>query len=178
LVFQARDGPVSASATITITGDMVDVELTSLENNPTGVGQLVSGIFITLSSAGTSDSLSGVSGNLISIAPGGVYSSARTMTLANTHWGTSLSASTICLETAGTCALGMTPDQMFIGSPGPGNLYSNANSSITNNHGTDFGLAGVAVGVPGPTAGAGLPGLALAGIGLFVGWRRRRRAGA
>jgi hypothetical protein len=34
------------------------------------------------------------------------------------------------------------------------------------------------VGVPGPTAGAGLPGLALASIALFVGWRRRRRADA
>jgi len=33
-------------------------------------------------------------------------------------------------------------------------------------------------GVPGPTAGAGLPGLALAGIGLFIGWRHRRRADA
>lgn len=31
--------------------------------------------------------------------------------------------------------------------------------------------------VPGPTAGAGLPGLALTGIGLF-GWWRRRRADA
>jgi MYXO-CTERM domain-containing protein len=34
------------------------------------------------------------------------------------------------------------------------------------------------VAVPGPTAGAGLPGLALAGIGLFIGWRRRRRVDA
>jgi hypothetical protein len=32
--------------------------------------------------------------------------------------------------------------------------------------------------VPGPTAGAGLPGLALAGFGLFIGWRRRRRINA
>jgi len=32
--------------------------------------------------------------------------------------------------------------------------------------------------VPGPTAGAGLPGVALAGIGLFIGWRRRRRIDA
>jgi MYXO-CTERM domain-containing protein len=34
------------------------------------------------------------------------------------------------------------------------------------------------VGVPGPVAGSGLPGLALAGIGLFVGWRRRRQIDA
>jgi hypothetical protein len=56
-------------------------------------------------------------------------------------------------------------------------LYFAADIIGTNLKTGDVG-APTPVGVPRPTAGAGLPGLALAGIGLFVGWRRRRRADA
>jgi hypothetical protein len=38
----------------------------------------------------------------------------------------------------------------------------------------NFGFTDPPVGIPGPTAGAGLPGMALAGAGLLAWWRRRR----
>jgi MYXO-CTERM domain-containing protein len=48
----------------------------------------------------------------------------------------------------------------------------------TANSGAILEQDGPPTGVPGPTAGAGLPGLALAGFGLFIGWRRRRQSQA
>ncbi|HEX9200264.1 MAG TPA: PEP-CTERM sorting domain-containing protein [Acidobacteriaceae bacterium] len=118
------DGPESASATITTGANSLVVSLSSLIANPTSAGQEVSGIFITLGSAPTSDSLSSSSGTLIDISPGGTVTSGGS---AITHWGTSFSGSTVCLETAGDCAVGGKPIDLIIGS-GP---YANANPSIT-----------------------------------------------
>lgn len=118
------DGPEGASATITTSANAIMINLSSLQNSPTAAGQEVSGIFLTLSGAPTSDSLSSASGALIHIAGGGgVTSDSGSIT----HWKTSLSSSTICLETAGTCAVGGKPINLIIGS-GP---YTSANPSIT-----------------------------------------------
>ena len=124
------DGPESASATITTGTNSLIVALSNLQSfdskTPTAAGQEVSGIFITLSSAPTSESLSSASGTLIDIADGGAVTPPPAGTTID-HWGTSLSSSTICLETAGTCAVGGSPIDLIIG-PGP---YASANSSIT-----------------------------------------------
>ena len=145
------DGPEDASATITTGTNSLIVSLSSLELNPTGAGQEVSGIMITLSSSPTSDSLSSASGTLIDIAPGGAVTTLSTGTINPSidHWGTSLSGSVICLETAGNCAQGGSPIDLIIG-PGP---YSSANSSITGRNpqiqgtGTfDFTVNGVSIG--------------------------------
>jgi len=44
--------------------------------------------------------------------------------------------------------------------------------------GPDLGVTGTPVPVPGPIAGAGLPGLVFAGGGLLFWWRRRRTDGS
>jgi hypothetical protein len=118
------DGPESASATITTGLNLLTISLSSLIANPTAAGQEVSGIFVTLSNTPTSDSLSSASGTLIDIAGGGtVTPNGGTID----HWGTSRTGATICLETAGNCAVGGKPIDLIIGS-GP---YTDANPSIT-----------------------------------------------
>jgi len=118
------DGPESASATITTGVGTVTVVLSSLINNPTAAGQLVSGIQINLGGGvPATASLSSASGTTINIASGGAVTPGGAIT----HWGASVSGGTIFLATAGTGAPGGSPINLIIGS-GP---YTNANSSIT-----------------------------------------------
>jgi len=66
------DGPESAAATITTGVGTVTVVLSSLINNPTAAGQLVSGIQINLGGGvPATASLSSASGTTINIASGG-----------------------------------------------------------------------------------------------------------
>jgi hypothetical protein len=129
------DGAGSASATITTGSNSLIVSLSSLlapssQSNPFGAGQEVSGIFITLGSAPTSSTtLSGTpSGTLIKIS-GGVATVDTSDSI--THWGTSSTGDVVCLETAGTCAVGTSPIDLIIGSGSDATAYANANPSIT-----------------------------------------------
>jgi len=137
------DGPVSASATITTTdAGTITVALSNLIANPTGAGQLVSGIELTLNNSAspttniplfTTDSLLSASGTTIDIGPGGTVSPDIAGRI--THWGTTISGGEIVLATAGKDAPPGKPINLIIGPTGPGGLYdnsgNNANSSIT-----------------------------------------------
>jgi PEP-CTERM motif len=118
------DGALSASAIITTLANSIIVSLSSGIANPTSAGQEVSDISFSLSNTPTSLSLSTATGNLINIGPGGVATPAGDTI---THWGTSLTGSTVLLEAAGPAAPGGKPIDLIIGT---GPLYTNANASI------------------------------------------------
>jgi hypothetical protein len=86
-----------------------------------------------------------------------------------------------CLNAGGANCGGLTTGDIAIKTP-TGNIQGGSQSDIHNSSGIlDNGvltLAGgfVTTAVPGPTIGAGLPGLIVAGGGLLAWWRRRQRS--
>jgi len=130
------DGPEDATASFTISGNVVTIVLDNLEANPTGAGQLISGItFNALGATGvTAMTSSGVEANI----GVGDLNNGNPTTLS--HWGFQFNGGAMTLvETAGNAAQPGSPVDMIIGPDAFGgfnatNGYTAANSSITGNH--------------------------------------------
>jgi hypothetical protein len=113
------DGAINGQAVITTGANSLTIALTSLVNNPTSIGQEVSGIQITLANVPGTVTLFSKSGVLIDgdgNPVGGVID----------HWGTTISGGVIYLATAGTGAPGGSPYDLITGSA----PYTNGNASI------------------------------------------------
>jgi hypothetical protein len=146
------DGPVNATATITLGAGTVTVVLTNLEGNPTGDAQLISALSFKVSGATGSGTLATTnSGALTNIGSGGTYTAGVGSTLPlwlPKETGTSINLTVL---TAPVAELIIGPDSKGNFNPALGGLYSAANPSITNHQPVMLGTATFTITVPGVT---------------------------
>jgi len=119
-------GAVDASAEFITGAGTLTIILDNLFADPKSIAQLLSGIDFTLSDLATTGSLTSSSGQQLTVASNGSYTTGATT---STGWGVDNNV----LGGIELTALGFSsPAQLIIGAPGAGNTYNNANSSITN----------------------------------------------
>jgi hypothetical protein len=193
-------GPVMASATITTGAGTVSIVLTDLLANPKDVAQLISDFQFVLSGGQTTGTLTGSSGQELTVNGDGSFSLGSTVP---TGWALNNNVGGgLQLDVLGAPA---GPSHLIIGPPGAGGTYSNANGSIAGNKPHNpflnqtaafmltvagvtadstitsaifsFGTTEGAALVPGvPRTAAEPESLALIGLGLVaLAWTRRRR---
>jgi hypothetical protein len=116
-------GMVAAEADITTGAGTVTVVLKDLVVNPASAAQCLSALTLTFSNAVGANSLTSSSGQERSINSDGTFTDGGTVA---TGWLESSTTNTLKVDDLG----GAGPAHTIVGAPGPGNLYSNANSSI------------------------------------------------
>jgi MYXO-CTERM domain-containing protein len=157
-------------------GDEVGIGLT---NDPSGKHEITNGSFIQINVGSANFATNAISfqaGSLNTFSGSNESWSIYETNTAGTLNGAQLLKS--CTNTTGTNCEQLISDIGFKGgykyldfttTTSPGNfLVAEIDGWVTTSSGNQ--------GAPGPTAGAGLPGLALVGIGLFGWWRRRANA--
>lgn len=144
--------PVSAKVTFTTSANTVDILLENLQADPKSVVQALSGLQFTVSTGQTSGTLASSSGTERTIAGNGTWTAGP---VAATGWSLSTVGSSLKLNLLSTPT---APDHTIIGGPDGANVYSNANSSITNGtHSPFLALsANFSVTIPGVTSSSSI----------------------
>jgi hypothetical protein len=152
---ESKDGPVDATATFTLSSGHVLITLTSLLENPTADGQLISAILFNVSGAsGTGALASTNSGNISTIdISDGTYSAGVSDPL--TRWEASHTGTAVTLTTLS----GGKPNRLIIGpdslgnfNPALGGLYDQANASIDQHNPVVLGTATFDIAIAGVTS--------------------------
>jgi hypothetical protein len=134
----------TATATFTTGQNSVTITLQNLIVNQRDVGQNVSDLFFKLSTEQSSGSISSSSAIARTVAGNGSFSDGGSVA---TAWslgfvsGTGISTGFHLDDLNG---MPITPAHTLLGQPGPGNVYGNANNSITGNVPHNPFLAGTA----------------------------------
>jgi hypothetical protein len=153
------DGAVSASASVTLGNGTVTVVLSDLLKNPTSSGETLSGLFFTISGAGSPVTLSSALGVTAVIDKNGNYTPSASPQNIAPHWGVE---NGVNLST-----IGITKFQPFDLIVGPDNLgkldgsgkYSNANGGFDNFNPYVIGSATFVVNIPGITSQSTISGV-------------------
>jgi hypothetical protein len=141
------DGPVSAKAVFSLSGNNLVITLTDLLSNPTSAGQLVSGIQFVEGSATGSGNLTTVNSGLVTtIAGNGTFTAGVADPL--TRWKASEAGTTITFTTLS----GGNPDRLIIGPPNGSNVYSASNNSITGDNPNVLSSPTFTITIPGVTS--------------------------
>jgi hypothetical protein len=115
---------VSAEADITTGAGTVTVVLKDLVVNPANAAECLSALTLTFSNAVGANSLSSSSAQERTVNSGGTFTDGGVVA---TGWLESSTTNTLKVDDLG----GAGPSHTIVGAPGAGNLYSNANGSIT-----------------------------------------------
>jgi hypothetical protein len=125
------DGPVAASATFTTSAGALDITLQNDLANPSGVGQLLSSLWFTLSGGATA-SLNGSSGTLITVNKDKTYNGPGSPVATAWVFQTSGTSLVVCVICPGGNAP-VAPAHVIIGAPAADNTYASAGGSIAGN---------------------------------------------
>jgi hypothetical protein len=143
----ASDGPVSAQAVFSLSGNNLVITLADLLVNPTSAGQLLSGIRFVEGSASGSGNLTTVNSGLVTtISAGGAHTAGVADVL--TRWKATEAGTTITLTTLS----GGNPDRLIIGPANGSNLYSAANASIIGDNPNVLSSPTFTIAIPGVTS--------------------------
>jgi len=144
----------TSNATFAWSAGSVTITLTALNTDPASVGQVLSGLSFTTTDGSVGTSLTGSSGQEITINSNGTFSLGGSV---STGWGFANLSGTnelcvICPAGVNSPAPTAQPEHLIIGGAGADNIYQ-SNNSITGNGAHNPFLVGTGAGVTFTIAG-------------------------
>ncbi|HLW75995.1 MAG TPA: hypothetical protein VKS01_03400 [Bryobacteraceae bacterium] len=149
---------VAATANFTVGDGFITVTVQNTQADPRSAGQLLNGVFFTLSTGPTTGTLGSNSSNIRRVNQGGSFTDLGPN---STGWALDNSSGNFFLCVLCTDLGGLGPSHLLIGDPATSGTYASANRSIAGNrphNPFDAGTATFLINVPGLSSTATVTG--------------------